>query len=46
MEDADAQGSCDVALDNYDNSSDIHFSFHQTNRQKHTTNRASTQTLN
>jgi hypothetical protein len=33
MEDANAQGSCDVALDNYDNSSDIHFSFHLINRQ-------------
>ena len=38
MEDADAQGSCDVALDNYGNSSDIHFSFHLTNKQNHTKN--------
>ena len=37
MDEADAQGSCHIPLDNYDSSIDIHFSFHLTNRQKHTT---------
>lgn len=36
MDETDAQGSCHIPLDNYDNSSDIHFSFHVTNRWKHT----------